>query len=195
MIDEKGYRANVGIILTNGQGRLFWARRVGQDSWQFPQGGLNDEESPEQAMYRELREEVGLEPRHVKLIGSTKSWLHYDLPARFIRRNSFPRVIGQKQIWYLLVLSREGEEHVRFDTTDKPEFDDWKWVEPWEPLKRVVFFKRDVYFKALQELAPVLFPDGVIPYYLKRKDKKSSNRHPARRRTGSRGEKSSRRDG
>ncbi|MCB1763609.1 MAG: NUDIX domain-containing protein, partial [Gammaproteobacteria bacterium] len=62
MIDSEGYRPNVGIILCNYKRQVFWGRRVGQNSWQFPQGGINPDETPEQAMFRELQEEVGLQP-------------------------------------------------------------------------------------------------------------------------------------
>ena len=74
MIDSEGFRANVGIILTNDQGQVFWARRIGMDAWQFPQGGIKKNESPKMAMYRELKEEIGLEPEHVELINSTDDW-------------------------------------------------------------------------------------------------------------------------
>jgi len=66
VIDSEGYRPNVGIILCNSEGRLFWGKRIGQRSWQFPQGGIQRDESPEQAMFRELAEEVGLRPEHVE---------------------------------------------------------------------------------------------------------------------------------
>ena len=72
MIDAQGFRANVGIILVNDQGQVFWGRRIGMSAWQFPQGGVNPRESLEAAMFRELREEVGLEPHHVKVIGCTR---------------------------------------------------------------------------------------------------------------------------
>ena len=62
MIDEQGYRPNVGIILCNRENQVFWARRCGQNGWQFPQGGINPQETPEQALFRELNEEVGLAP-------------------------------------------------------------------------------------------------------------------------------------
>jgi len=78
MIDSDGYRLNVGIILSNDEGRLFWARRIGQDAWQFPQGGIDKEESPEQAMYRELKEETGLDPNDVDILGCTQDWLKYN---------------------------------------------------------------------------------------------------------------------
>ena len=73
MIDAEGFRANVGIIICNKQGQVFWARRYGQHSWQFPQGGIDQGENPEQAMYRELHEEVGLKPADVELLGVTRN--------------------------------------------------------------------------------------------------------------------------
>jgi putative (di)nucleoside polyphosphate hydrolase len=156
VVDADGFRPNVGIILTNDHGQLFWARRIGQKAWQFPQGGINPGESLEDAMYRELWEEVGLDPSQVQVLGATKKWLRYYLPPRFIRRNSWPRCIGQKQIWFMLRMNA-SEQHVRFDTTDDPEFDAWRWVEYWHPLREVVFFKRKVYKRALSELRPLLF--------------------------------------
>lgn len=163
MIDEEGFRANVGIILTNDKGLLFWARRVGQSSWQFPQGGIREHESPRDAMFRELEEEIGLTAEHVRVLGSTSNWLRYRLPQRFIRKRQQPVCVGQKQIWFVLKLKRSAEDHVRFDLSDQPEFDGWRWVDYWEPLKEVIFFKRTVYLKALTELAPIVFPTGVPP--------------------------------
>ena len=160
MIDADGFRPNVGIILCNNQNQLFWGRRVGQDAWQFPQGGINADETPEHAMYRELQEEVGLLPEHVDLLGSTERWLRYRLPKRFIRRNSHPVCIGQKQRWFLLRV-RCSESDFCLDSCDKPEFDSWRWVKYWQPVREVIYFKRRVYVRALEELAPLLFPDGV----------------------------------
>ena len=155
VIDSEGYRLNVGIILCNAEGRLFWAKRIGQHSWQFPQGGIRRDESPEQAMFRELAEEVGLRPEHVQIIGSTRGWLRYRLPRRLIRESCQQVYIGQKQIWFLLRM-RCTEEAVRLDTSERPEFDHWQWVDYWYPLRAVVPFKRHVYWRALHELAPLL---------------------------------------
>ncbi|MEE9342000.1 MAG: RNA pyrophosphohydrolase [Gammaproteobacteria bacterium] len=158
MIDSKGYRPNVGIILTNQEGQLLWARRVQQDAWQFPQGGIRQSESPQDAMYRELEEEIGLQSHHVQVLGSTRGWLRYRLPKKFIRHEQQPVCIGQKQIWFLLRFIGE-ERHVRLDLSDKPEFDNWRWVDYWYPLDEVVSFKRKVYQRALNELAPLIFPE------------------------------------
>jgi putative (di)nucleoside polyphosphate hydrolase len=158
VIDSEGYRPNVGIILCNAEGRLFWGRRIGQRSWQFPQGGIQRDESPEQAMFRELTEEVGLRPEHVRVIGCTKGWLRYRLPKRLVRQGGGRQCIGQKQIWFLLLMLG-GEDEVRLDLSERPEFDHWQWVDYWYPLRAVVPFKRYVYWRALHELAPLLFPE------------------------------------
>lgn len=156
MIDADGYRPNVGIILVNKRAQVLWARRIGQDAWQFPQGGIKSDESADAALYRELREEVGLLPEDVDVLGSTKGWLRYRLPKRMVRLNSKPVCIGQKQKWFLLQL-KSSEEHISFEFGDKPEFDGWRWVSYWYPLGQVVPFKRDVYRRAMRELAPLLF--------------------------------------
>jgi putative (di)nucleoside polyphosphate hydrolase len=158
VIDPDGFRPNVGIILSNADGRLLWARRIGQDAWQFPQGGIRSDETPEEAMYRELDEEVGLGPGQVRMMGATRGWLRYRLPRRFIRRSSRPVCIGQKQVWFMLRLLCDDAE-VCLDRTSSPEFDHWRWVEYWHPVNEVVAFKRSVYRKALKELAPLLFPE------------------------------------
>ena len=153
MIDEQGYRPNVGIILCNNKGQVLWARRIGQDAWQFPQGGIKKGESPEKALYRELTEEVGLTKKDVQIIGSTRGWLRYRLPRRMIRHDSHPVCVGQKQKWYLLKLTSD-DSAINVRASDKPEFDGWSWVSYWFPLGKVVAFKRDVYRRAMTELAP-----------------------------------------
>jgi putative (di)nucleoside polyphosphate hydrolase len=156
VIDSEGYRANVGIILCNERHRLLWARRIGQNAWQFPQGGIQHDESAEEALYRELNEEVGLTPEHVEIVGRTRGWLRYRLPKHLIRHHSQPLCIGQKQRWYLLRLLG-SERDVRLDLSGAPEFDRWRWVSYWHPLREIVYFKRKVYQRALSELAPLLF--------------------------------------
>jgi putative (di)nucleoside polyphosphate hydrolase len=155
MIDPDGYRLNVGIILCNDEGRVFWARRIGMRSWQFPQGGIKRNENPQAAMYRELYEEVGLRYRDVKIIARTRDWLRYELPERYIRKHSFPLCIGQKQIWFMLRLAA-SESRIRLNRTAKPEFDNWCWVNYWHPVNDVVYFKRQVYRQALTELGDYL---------------------------------------
>lgn len=159
MIDPDGYRPNVGIIVANGAGQVLWAKRVRQQAWQFPQGGIQYGESPEQAMARELHEELGLSPRDVQIVGCTAGWLSYRLPRHCIRRGRGQVCIGQRQKWFVLRLVGP-EANVHFDATGEPEFDGWRWVNWWHPLSEIVEFKREVYRAALHELAPLI---GVEP--------------------------------
>ena len=159
MIDLDGYRPNVGIILSNDRGRLLWARRIGQDAWQFPQGGIHASETPEEALFRELNEELGLYPEQVQIMGNTRGWLRYRLPQRLIRHHDKPVCIGQKQKWFLLRLIGEDSD-VCLTGSPRPEFDHWRWVSYWYPVRKVVPFKRKVYVRALRELAPLLMHEA-----------------------------------
>lgn len=153
VIDKEGFRPNVGIVLANDRGQVLWARRVGgRDAWQFPQGGINKGESPEQALYRELEEEIGLSADAVEVLGVTRGWLRYRLPRRFIRKGQKPLCVGQKQKWFLLRMLAD-DDAVRLDLNNKPEFDHWQWVSYWYPLNQVISFKREVYRRAMKELA------------------------------------------
>jgi putative (di)nucleoside polyphosphate hydrolase len=162
VIDSEGFRANVGIVLMRGTGEVFLGRRMGGRGWQFPQGGMRSGESLEEAMLRELHEEVGLQSSDVQIAASTSRWLRYRLPPRYVRRNSAPLCIGQKQRWFLLRLRRDD---IVFDLrlTAEPEFDTWRWVDYWEPVREVIYFKRPVYARALIELAESAFPQGQPP--------------------------------
>lgn len=151
MIDSDGYRLNVGIILVNREGQLFLGRRIGQDAWQFPQGGIRAHETPQQALFRELKEETGLDPGDVRILGKTSDWLRYDLPRRLVRQNSQPLCIGQKQLWFMLGLI-STDTRICLNHTPEPEFEDWRWVNYWQPVHEVVTFKKSVYQKALVEL-------------------------------------------
>ena len=152
MIDAEGYRANIAIVILNDKGQVFWCRRIGQDAWQFPQGGMSQGETPEESMYRELQEETGLLPHHVDILGHTRDWLRYDLPEHLVRRNSEPICVGQKQIWYLLRF-RGMERDVDLQQSGHAEFDDWCWHDYWKTADQVIDFKKDVYRKALKELS------------------------------------------
>ncbi|MFT6029239.1 MAG: putative (di)nucleoside polyphosphate hydrolase, partial [Oleiphilaceae bacterium] len=141
-----------------------WARRIGQNSWQFPQGGIKVTETPDEALYRELHEEVGLQACDVEIVAKTKGWLRYRLPKKMIRHNSLPLCVGQKQKWYLLRMHSE-DSMVSMNTSTNPEFDQWQWVSYWYPLGQVVSFKREVYRRAMKELSSDLFKQRGI--YLK----------------------------
>jgi putative (di)nucleoside polyphosphate hydrolase len=158
MIDPDGFRPNVAIVIMKDDGQVFWARRSRNDGWQFPQGGMNSDETPEEAMYRELQEETGLLPNHVEVVGATPGWLRYRLPKRFRRHNCKPLCIGQKQVWFLLRLLAD-ESKFSLDVTDSPEFRDYRWVDFWYPVENVISFKRRVYHRALTLLEPMIDTD------------------------------------
>lgn len=162
MIDFDGYRPNVGIVICNTKGQVLWAKRFGQNSWQFPQGGINEGESIEAAMYRELYEEIGLSKQDVRLLWASKYWLKYKLPKRLIRHDNGgnqPVCIGQKQRWFLLQFVGK-ESDINLNATKTPEFDGWRWVSFWYPVRQVVSFKRDVYRKVMKEFAQVLMGEN-----------------------------------
>ncbi len=158
MLDREGFRPNVGIILCNAKNEVFWGKRIREHSWQFPQGGIKRGETPEEAMYRELHEEVGLRPEHVRILGRTKGWLRYEVPNQWIKREWRGSYKGQKQIWFLLrLVGRDSDVSLR--ATAKPEFDAWRWNDYWVPLETVIEFKRAVYQQALNELVRFLEQD------------------------------------
>ncbi len=162
---DDGYRPNVGIIICNQMGQVFWARRINKDGWQFPQGGVSRNEGLVEAMYRELEEETGLASQQVKIVAHTKRWLHYDLPAKLLRnqrrrspiggrkRTSFK---GQKQVWFLVQLIDDDSAVNLAAGLEQPEFDDWCWVDRKHAINNIVDFKRTVYRKAISELEPFL---------------------------------------
>ncbi len=156
-IDAEGFRANVGIVLFRDDRQVFLGGRPGGKGWQFPQGGVLRDEKPEEALFRELKEEIGLEQSDVELVAATRHWLRYRLPRQYVRRNAQPRCIGQKQRWFLLRLT-SSEDRLHFDATNTPEFDRWRWVDYWTPVREVIYFKRAVYVRALDELANSAWP-------------------------------------
>uniref|UniRef100_UPI003340C0DE RNA pyrophosphohydrolase n=1 Tax=Castellaniella defragrans TaxID=75697 RepID=UPI003340C0DE len=178
MLDREGYRPNVGIILVNQKNEVFWGKRIREHAWQFPQGGIKHGETPVQAMYRELHEEVGLRPEHVRILGRTRDWLRYDVPDHFVRRELRGHYKGQKQIWFLLrMVGRDSDVSLR--SSDSPEFDAWRWNAYWVPLDAVIEFKREVYTLALHELSGLLFRHSPESRYLRQRGGRASARSPA----------------
>ncbi len=151
MLDRAGYRPNVCIVLINSKQNVLMCRRANEKAWQFPQGGILYQERPIDAMYRELFEEIGLLPQHVKVLGRTQEWLRYDVPKELIRPYHRGIYKGQKQIWYLLSLADENAK-INLYTSNKPEFDATDWCDYWQASEIVVDFKRDVYALAMYEL-------------------------------------------
>ncbi|MXP67743.1 RNA pyrophosphohydrolase [Pantoea sp. Aalb] len=161
MIDNNGYRLNVGIVICNQDRQVLWARRFAQNSWQFPQGGINLNETVEQAMYRELFEEIGLHRKDVQILASTHKWLCYKLPHRLVRWETQPVCIGQKQKWFLLqLICSDVDINLKDNNRNTPEFDRWRWVSFWYPVRQVVSFKRDVYRLVMKEFSKVVMQIG-----------------------------------
>ncbi|AIL32877.1 RNA pyrophosphohydrolase [Basilea psittacipulmonis] len=163
MLDREGYRPNVGIILLNNDNQVFWGKRIRGPSWQFPQGGIKYGERPEQAMYRELYEEIGLRPKHVKILGRTKNWLRYNVPDEYISADARGHYKGQKQIWFLLRFTGSDTD-INLRSTKHPEFDAWRWHNYNVPLDVVISFKREVYTLALQELENLIYKTNRLIY-------------------------------
>ena len=153
VIDKNGYRANVGIVLMNQHKELFFAKRRYQSGWQFPQGGIKLGETPENAMYRELLEEIGLTKNNIELLSESSHWYEYEIPKKHLRKSKKgkPFVIGQKQKWFLLKLMASDESISLTHNSKFQEFDSWKWVHPAIPARQVIGFKQQVYDLVLTE--------------------------------------------
>jgi putative (di)nucleoside polyphosphate hydrolase len=149
-------------VLCNAHNQVFWGKRIREHAWQFPQGGLSPGESALDAMVRELREEIGLERADIEILGMTKRWLKYKLPKQYLRHGTTPLVIGQKQKWFLLRLV-SSEQKIRLDLSDSPEFDSWRWIDYAEAADQVIFFKKQVYVEALNELESLLKKRRINP--------------------------------
>ena len=146
MIDEDGFRPNVGIIVHNDAGRVLWARRIGQDAWQFPQGGVDPGEEPLEALRREVREEVGLRKRHFEVIESRGGY-RYLFPNGHVRWKVYR---GQEQTYFRCRFLGEDSD-IRLET-DHPEFMAYRWIRPeCFELKWLPKFKRGVYRQVLAD--------------------------------------------
>ena len=153
------YRPCVGIMLVNRDGLVFVGRRISKwekdlsaNMWQMPQGGIDRGETPEQAAWRELREEVGTD--RASLIGEIGDWLTYDLPSKALGIALKGKYRGQKQKWFAMRF--EGEDRdidISGTDGDPAEFDAWKWLPPGELGAIVVPFKRRIYERVVAEFS------------------------------------------
>ena len=145
--DDLPYRPCVGVMLLNRKGRVFVGRRIDQtvEGWQLPQGGIDEGESPVEAAYRELEEEIGT--RNAVLLRECSDWLAYDLPAHLLGVALHGRYRGQRQKW--LAMRFQGDDSEINVHTAEPEFSQWKWLPVDALLQLVVPFKRDTYAKVI----------------------------------------------
>ena len=146
-MNELGYRPCVGVMLVNGDGKVFVGRRIDNkegDWWQMPQGGVDKGEAPDDAVLRELAEETGAKAEHVEIAGKLGEELFYDLPPELHGKLWGGRYCGQRQTWYLVRFTGSDED-IAIDAHDPPEFCEWKWVDPEQLPELIVPFKREVY--------------------------------------------------
>ena len=145
------YRSNVGIMLINDDGDVFVGQRLdnNQNAWQMPQGGIDGDEDPQSAAYRELLEETGIEQENVKFLATSSKWLLYDLPEDLIPKLWDGKYRGQKQKWFLFkFLGTNKDINI---STEHPEFSSWKWIPKENLLEEIVPFKKSVYESVLRE--------------------------------------------
>ena len=145
------YRSNVGIMLINDDGHVFVGQRLdnNQNAWQMPQGGIDGDEDPQSAAYRELLEETGIKQENVKFLATSSKWLLYDLPEDLIPKLWDGKYRGQKQKWFLFkFLGTNRDINI---STEHPEFSSWKWIPKENLLEEIVPFKKSVYESVLRE--------------------------------------------
>lgn len=150
------YRPAIGIVVVNLRDEVLIGRRNDmEDQWQFPQGGIDPHETPSNAALRELKEETSICHSSVEILGFTQQDLKYDYPSSVIQDLNVKktwRFAGQ-QVQFCLLRYHGSDESIDVQNVPKPEFDAWKWVDYWEPVRLIVEFKRDLYNRALKELA------------------------------------------
>ena len=149
--NNEGYRPNVAMVVINSMSKVLICRRKNTRTWQFPQGGIDNGEDIKKAMYRELSEEVGLSKADVSLVGESEGTITYEIPKTIRSKVLGGKFKGQEQKWFLLKLKKDNSE-IKLDNEAFPEFDKYEWVSFWQPLNRIVDFKREAYREALSEL-------------------------------------------
>ena len=156
MSEESNYRLNVGLIIVNNYGKVLICKRKNSNQWQFPQGGIDEGESPIEAAKREIFEEVGIKPSKIKVLGKIKDWVKYEIPKELAKK-SFKKkgIVGQKQKWFIFKI--KSEACISFVNDPDNEFDDFAWVSYWRPIALIVSFKKEVYRNVLAELLPIYF--------------------------------------
>jgi putative (di)nucleoside polyphosphate hydrolase len=156
MNEESNYRLNVGLIIVNTYGKVLICKRKNSNQWQFPQGGIDEGESPIEAAKREIFEEVGIKPSKIKVLGKIKDWVKYEIPKELAKK-SFKKkgIVGQKQKWFIFKI--KSEACITFVNDPDNEFDDFAWVSYWRPIALIVSFKKEVYRNVLAELLPIYF--------------------------------------
>ena len=147
------YRLGIGIMMINQNGQVFIAERIKpKGAWQMPQGGIDKNESPKKALYRESMEEIGT--NNFSIITESKNWYQYDFPLIYQNKWFNGKYRGQKQKWFLLkFLGNDNEININFCT---PEFVDWKWIDINKLESIIVDFKKSMYKKISDEFKKII---------------------------------------
>jgi 8-oxo-dGTP pyrophosphatase MutT (NUDIX family) len=152
-VDPRKYRRGVGIMLINSRSEILIARRndVPGEAWEMPQGGIDSGESPRQAAYRELKEEIGTD--NARIVAESDNWLYYDLPEELAKKSWHGRWKGQRQKWFVMLF--KGDDTEINLATGHPEFDAWRWTTISELESLAVSYKKKLYMSLLREFASV----------------------------------------
>jgi len=152
----KKYRKCVGIMILNDNNEILVGRRLDHPSgfWQMPQGGIDDNENPEEAVWREMMEEIGT--NNAELIKMSSQWINYKIPQDTLDRLPWgKKYVGQTQKWFVFRFT--GQESDINVETENPEFSEWKWAKLNSLVDNIVPFKRDVYKKILEEFKDIFY--------------------------------------
>ena len=148
------YRRCVGMMILNNIKEILVGRRLDHPSgfWQMPQGGIDENENPEEAVWREMMEEIGT--NKAKLLKISSQWINYDIPSETLKTLPWGhKYIGQTQKWFAFQFT--GEENDINVGTVNPEFSEWKWTKINLIVDEIVPFKRDVYSTILKEFKDI----------------------------------------
>ncbi len=150
------YRSGIGVMLINSKKEIFVGKRIdnNSDAWQMPQGGIDAGENEDLAMFRELKEETGINQDKVKVLRKSSHYHYYNLPYKLQKKFWGGKYLGQKQRWYIAEFI--GDDSLVNIATENPEFSDWKWISPNEILHAIVGFKRELYENILKDFRKFL---------------------------------------